>query len=173
MSSQHPDAKKRAVIREAFGEEAFKVMSDRQVAAKLGYSRGLIGSVRREMIASGEHPPYERRKNSRPGAYKPGQSARGGYVYDEQGKTVRISEWERRQEMRTIEKPLARVNSGTTQSEDMSFTELGKYLSISRETARRLCIGGKIPYRKLSPRCCRVSRVDADRYIRSVTHAAT
>ncbi len=57
--------------------------------------------------------------------------------------------------------------------EDLNFAELGKYLSVSRETARRLCFDGKIPYRKLSTRCYRVSRADAEHYKQSATHHAT
>ncbi len=192
MSSQSPDQTKRAVIRKAFATEEYQRMSDREVSAKLEYSRGLVSSVRREMIAAGEHPPYERPKNARPGAYKPGQSARGGYVYDEAGKTIRISEWERRQAEKNSS-PIPRGRSSAPQADtslkshgpiillkngrlsahlsELTFAELGEFLGISRESARKLCVDERaITYKRYGKRSCRVSLTDAEAYKKASTH---
>lgn len=65
---------------------------------------------------------------------------------------------------------MSSAGRAATKSEDLNFTELGAFLGLSRETARRLCIKGKkIPYKQLSPRCFKVTRADAEKYKRSVT----
>jgi len=75
----------------------------------LKLSRQLVAAVRREMIAEGVHPARMEivRKFDHAAmapahtydwvGYQPGASARGGYVYDENGQIIRRSEWLRRQ----------------------------------------------------------------------------
>jgi len=56
-------------------------------------------------------------------------------------------------------------------SDEMSFTELGVFLGVSRETARRICVSRKlIRYVQVSPRHVRVNRSDAIAYRDSCIH---
>jgi hypothetical protein len=68
---------------------------DRDIALKASVSRALVKAVRTELSSAGELPKYERPEGGtvRTDAYKPGASARGGYVYDDKGNVVREVDW--------------------------------------------------------------------------------
>ena len=98
MAGRAQDGAKRKMLRIALLSEEYKDASDRDVAKDFGCSKGLVGAVRREMIAQGEiEPPKSSRRFTSEEQYQPGQSARGGYVYDERGKVIRDIEWKKRQ----------------------------------------------------------------------------
>ena len=101
MSGSAKDMKKRAIVRKMLKAKRWQVESDRSVAAEAEVGRGLVTMVRREMIGLGEHPQWEPRGSiqSSRDHYKPGQSARGGYVFDEAGKVIREIVWLKRQAM--------------------------------------------------------------------------
>ena len=95
------DDGKRAAVRKMLRLKKWQGESDRTVAKEAGVSNYLVGSVRRELIAAGHHPTPEPSKTTGEvlagRMYKPGTSARGGYVYDERGRTVRETVWLARQ----------------------------------------------------------------------------
>jgi hypothetical protein len=104
------DMKKRAAVRKLLKLKKWQAESDRSVSTEAKVSRTLVTAVRLEMIALGEHPRIEEgRPGFRSDAYQPGASARGGYVFDEQGRTVREVVWMKRQAAR---KKLEQTNNG-------------------------------------------------------------
>lgn len=96
------DMKKRAAARKLLKLKKWQAKSDREVAAEAGVNRSIVTAVRREMIAVGEHPDFHagERNGTRPGDYQPGAAVRGGYVFDEQGRSVREIVWMKRQAAR-------------------------------------------------------------------------
>lgn len=97
MAGRAQDVAKRKLLRIALLSDEYKRASDRDVAKDFDCSKGLVGAVRREMIATGEiEPPESSRRFAPEEQYQPGQSARGGYVYDERGQVIRDTEWKRR-----------------------------------------------------------------------------
>lgn len=112
MSNQ-PDTEKRARVRKILSTKEGQQASDREVARQAEVSRTVVETVRRQMIASGQHPPKTFRPVSRGDkvkerVYKAGSPARGGYVYDENGNTVRETVWLERQKAKKSGKKTTR-----------------------------------------------------------------
>ena len=91
------DRAKRANVRRFLSTEEGRRSSDTEVARQVGVGKLLVGAVRREMIAAGEHPDGPRLiPHGGPGGqvvYVPGSKARGGYVFSETGAVVTELEW--------------------------------------------------------------------------------
>lgn len=83
------DTKKRAVLKKFLKLKKHHELTDRDVAKQCECSRALVKVVRCELIAAGLHPPITHDQQTGRPAYRPGASARGGYVYDEAGRVVR------------------------------------------------------------------------------------
>lgn len=98
----YPDQQKRAMVKKVLKTKAGQEASDRAVAKQLKVSKVLVTTVRREMIASGEHPrgrrlvqhAYVEKGDGGAVEYRPGAVARGGYVYGPGGKIIPKEEWE-------------------------------------------------------------------------------
>ncbi len=99
MAGGRPDERLRKRIRDLLTQKKWQEESDRAVARYLDCSKGVVGLIRRRMIAEGLHPAKMASKHQPEGAeaYKPGASARGGYVYDETGRVIQKTEWLKRQ----------------------------------------------------------------------------
>ncbi|AWM38694.1 hypothetical protein GobsT_31170 [Gemmata obscuriglobus] len=94
----HKNLGLRLRVRKFLRSKKNQSLSDRDVAKECGCSRPVVKSVRLEMIAAGLHEPIsERTQGGHDPVYKPGAVARGGYVYDADGNTVRIDKWVERQ----------------------------------------------------------------------------
>lgn len=92
------DFAKRSLVRKLLKTKRGREMSDREAGRELGYSRALVTAVRLELIAAGLHPPVTGRKYAGDREiYRPGASARGGYVHNGQGQIIRDSLWKSRQ----------------------------------------------------------------------------
>ena len=117
------------MVREAILADKSRKKSDRELAKKGNFSKGLVGLVRRQMIAAGELPLNQKHKNARPGDYTPGQSARGGYVYDKSGNVITVSQWEQRL---TATKTLAEVLREAKKRTTLSWVKIGKVAGITR-----------------------------------------
>lgn len=87
------DLKKRSIIRKMLRLEKWQKESNCRIAAEAGVSVNLVAEVRRQMIAQGACAPPARHNHPNWTGYKPGASARGGYVFDEEGKVIREAVW--------------------------------------------------------------------------------
>lgn len=108
MAGRAQDTAKRNMLRVVLASDEFKDASDRDIATAMGCSKGLVGAVRRQMIAAGEIKPPTGLKHVYFEVYKAGQSARGGYVYDANGHVVREDVWKRKQAKIKRQKPTPR-----------------------------------------------------------------
>ncbi len=91
----------RRFLRTKRGQEA----SDRAVATQFECSRQTVKKIRIALIAAGLHPSVQTRKGRGDNPmYKPGASANGGYVFDENGKVIRELEWYLRQQAKLKKK---------------------------------------------------------------------
>lgn len=96
-----PDNTKRARVRKYLMRKGAQKESDRAIARALGYSKVLIASVRRQLAADGVIPWPEPDKHlGNRSAFKPGASARGGYVFDDRGRVVQKAVWIEQQEQK-------------------------------------------------------------------------
>lgn len=93
------DELKRAKVRRMLRARKWQEASDRMLSAEAGVGRFLVRSVRAEMLAAGliQPPPAQPQngytEEQAAAAYRPGAAARGGYVFDENGKVVLKAEW--------------------------------------------------------------------------------
>jgi len=82
------DEEKREKLREILSQPEWQAKSINEVNKLTGFSRALIGRVKREMAADGTHPPLGEFKPGK-GGYIPDAVARGGYVYGPDGRPRR------------------------------------------------------------------------------------
>lgn len=98
-----PNQAKRAIVRRYLMSEEGRTASDNEAAKQCLVSRILVVTVRRQLIAQGLLPGVREIPAGRSGKgviefqYKPGSSARGGYVFDERGRAIQKGEWEKKQ----------------------------------------------------------------------------
>ena len=90
------NTKKRAKVRKMLRSKCWQESSDRALAQAAEVSKNFVAQVRRELIGLGMHPPRDEEGDARY-KYKPGAAARGGYVYGEDGRVIRETEWLRQQ----------------------------------------------------------------------------
>ena len=98
MNTRNEQLRRRVkrVLLTKWGREA----SDRDVAGKVECSRSVVTSCRMELRAAGLLPDEPLFRVPGHPSHLPGTSARGGYVYDESGRTVREVEWLKRKRAR-------------------------------------------------------------------------
>lgn len=87
MGISEEGKRKREKVRKYLLTKQGRDATDYAVSMLLNVSRGLVGTVRRLLILSGEHPP-------RPDLYKPGAVPRGGYVYGPDGRVMPKDEYQ-------------------------------------------------------------------------------
>ena len=159
MAGNPRDESVRAKLREILLKPENRGRSSRAVAGEVGCSKSFLQTVRRELERENLWSPSELiNRNMRTGSGRPTMTCTAAV-------RAEVGEWltelgngsmpagirclaERTFALRTVH------NVGETSSpgETLNFLELGRFLGISRETARRLCFSGKITYRKLSTR---------------------
>lgn len=87
----HPDKEKRRKVRKYLLTKAGQRTTDRGAAKELGVSKNFVASIRRQLLADGLVPFPDAEDLKYLGhreVFKPGATARGGYVYDERGRVV-------------------------------------------------------------------------------------
>ena len=100
------DKTKRKRVREYLLTKKGREETDRAVARECGVSKVLVASVRRELIAAGRLPfPVRDKHLGERKVYQPGASARGGYVFDEMGRTVQKMVWVEKHEKKPRRRP--------------------------------------------------------------------
>lgn len=95
------DETKRKAVRDLLKRKKWQCASDREVAKEAGVGRFLVKAVRMELIGLGviERPEPGQFVGEVAAAkmYRPGTASRGGYVLDENGRSVQRHIWEKEQ----------------------------------------------------------------------------